>query len=164
MRRFYRPADRARAALDAGRASGGARGYRATPVELEAPDISAWRAGNTGIDYVTSFTAAAPGPHVMLSALMHGNEICGAIALDRLLRAELRPARGTLTFAFCNVAAYRRFSRADPAASRYVDEDMNRIWDAAKLSGPRQSEELQRARLLRPLVDRVDFLLDIHST
>lgn len=144
--------------------SGGARGYRATPVELEAPDLSAWRAGNTGVDYVTSFTAAAPGPHVMLSALMHGNEICGAIALDRLLRAGLRPARGKLTFAFCNIAAYRRFSRTDPAASRYVDEDMNRVWDAATLDGPRQSEELQRARLLRPLADTVDFLLDIHST
>jgi predicted deacylase len=142
----------------------GARGYRATPVELDAPDISAYRAGNTGIDHVTSFTATAPGPHVMLTALMHGNEICGAIALDRLLRTELRPARGTLTFVFCNTAAYRNFSRLDPAASRYVDEDMNRVWDASALDGPRQSWELRRARALRPLIDTVDFLLDIHST
>src|SRR5579875_3524561 len=151
MRRFYRPADRARAALDAGRASGGARGYRATPVELEAPDISAWRAGNTGIDYVTSFTAAAPGPHVALNALMHGNEICGAIALDRLLSGNVRPVRGTLTFVFCNIDAYHGFDPANPTASRYVDEDMNRLWDDGMLTGKRTSVELARARALRPV-------------
>lgn len=163
MRRFYRPADRAGAAVSPA-GPGASRGFRATPVELDPPDLAAYRAGNTGIEYVTSFAAAAPGPHVMLSALMHGNEICGAIALDRLLRAGLKPARGTLTFAFANIAAYQSFSRLDPAASRYVDEDMNRVWDASALDGPRHSRERARARMLRPLVDTVDFLLDIHST
>ena len=141
-----------------------ARGFRATPVELDPPDLTPWRIGNAGIDYVWSFTAATPGPHVMLTALMHGNEICGAIALDRMLYAGVRPARGKLTFAFCNVEAYRIFSRVDPAVSRYVDEDMNRVWDRQALEGPRNSHELRRARLLRPLVDTVDYLLDIHST
>ena len=100
----------------------------------------------------------------MVTALMHGNEICGAIALDRLLHAGVRPARGKLTFAFCNVAAYRAFNRVDPATSRYVDEDMNRVWDRSALEGPRNSQELRRARILRPLIDTVDYLLDIHST
>jgi predicted deacylase len=144
--------------------SGGARGFRATPVELDPPDLGPWRTGNTGIDYVWSFTAAAPGPHVMLSALMHGNEICGAIALDRMLCARIRPARGKITFAFCNIEAYRAFSRVDPAVSRYVDEDMNRVWDRRALESPRNSQELRRARMLRPLIDTVDYLLDIHST
>ena len=112
------------------------RGFRATPVELDPPDLSAYRAGNTGIDYVTSFVGSAPGPHVMLLALMHGNEIGGAIALDRLLRANLRPARGKLTFLFANIAAYQNFNRIDPTASRYNDEDMNRVWDEKALEGP----------------------------
>jgi predicted deacylase len=146
-------------------ASGGvSRGFRATPVELDPPDLGPWRKGNTGIDYVWSFSAAAPGPHVMLAALMHGNEICGAIALDGLLHAGIRPARGKITFAFCNVEAYRIFSRVDPAVSRFVDEDMNRVWDQNALEGPRNSQELRRARMLRPLIDTVDYLLDIHST
>ncbi len=51
------------------------------PIELEAPDIAPYRAGNTGIDYVTTLDSGRDGPHVMLSALVHGNEICGAIAL-----------------------------------------------------------------------------------
>jgi predicted deacylase len=165
MRRFHRPADRAGSSLSGRTASGNtAHGFRATPVELDPPDLTPWRTGNTGIDYVWSFTAALPGPHVMLSALIHGNEICGAVALDRMLAAGMRPARGTLTFAFCNIEAYRIFSRVDPAVSRFVDEDMNRVWDQSALNGPRNSQELRRARVLRPVIDTVDYLLDIHST
>jgi len=132
-------------------------------VEIAPPDLSAYRAGNTGIPYVTSLAAAAPGPHAVLLALTHGNEICGAIALDRLLRENIRPARGTLTFAFANVAAYSRFDPAAPHSWRCVDEDFNRLWDARTLDGPRHSIELDRARELRPLIERADYLLDIHS-
>ena len=65
-------------------------------------------------------------------ALTHGNEICGAIALDKLFRAGARPRRGKLTLAFNNVAAYREFDRAYPIASRYIDEDFNRLWSPAR--------------------------------
>jgi predicted deacylase len=130
---------------------------------LTPPDIEPYRAGNTGIDYVTTFNAPEPGPHVLVAALTHGNEICGAIALDRLLRAGVRPRRGRLTLAFNNVAAYREFDPRYPIASRYIDEDFNRLWHPATLDGPRRSVELERARALRPVVDDADFLLDLHS-
>ena len=133
------------------------------PVELDAPDISPYRRGNTGIDYATTFDSGASGPHVMLSAVVHGNELCGAYALDYLLREEVRPVRGRLTLAFMNVAAYARFDSGDPVASRYVDEDFNRLWTAEVLDGSRDSVELRRAREIRPLVDTVDLLLDVHS-
>ncbi len=94
---------------------------------------------------------------------MHGNELAGAIALDRLLRAGLRPLRGRLTFGFANLAAFARFDARQPTASRFVDEDLNRIWDPPLLDGPRQSSELVRAREMRPLIDTVDILLDLHS-
>jgi predicted deacylase len=132
-------------------------------IELSPPDIEPYRAGNTGIDYVTSFESGQPGPHVLVTALTHGNEICGAIALDRLFRAGLRPRQGKLTLAFDNVAAYHSFDRRMPTASRFVDEDFNRLWSPATLDGARQSVELARARALRPIVDAADFLLDIHS-
>jgi predicted deacylase len=135
----------------------------AARVELTPPDIEPYRAGNTGIDYVTRFVASEPGPHVLVCALTHGNEICGAIALDRLLRAQIRPRRGTVTLAFDNVAAYREFDPRYPIASRYVDEDFNRLWAPATLEGTRRSVELERARALRPIVDAADFLLDLHS-
>jgi predicted deacylase len=132
-------------------------------VELAPPDIEPYRAGNTGIEYVSSFAAAAPGPDVLVMGLTHGNEICGAIALDRLLRAGVRPRRGRLTLAFNNIAAYREFDPRYPVASRYVDEDFNRLWSPATLDGERNSVELKRARALRPFVDAADYLLDLHS-
>jgi predicted deacylase len=132
-------------------------------VELTPPDIEPYRAGNTGIEYVTSLDASEPGPHVLVAALTHGNEICGAIALDRLLRAGVRPRRGRLTLAFDNIAAYREFDPRYPIASRYIDEDFNRLWSPAILDGRRRSVELERARALRPVVDAADYLLDLHS-
>jgi len=132
-------------------------------VELSPPDIEPYRSGNTGVEYVTTFDSGVAGPHVLVTALTHGNEICGAIALDRLFRAALRPRQGKLTLAFDNVAAYHSFDRRVPAASRFIDEDFNRLWAPATLDGPRQSTELARARALRPVVDAADFLLDIHS-
>ncbi len=133
------------------------------PMELTPPDISPYKAGNTGIDYFTTFEAAAPGPHVMVTAVVHGNELCGAIALDHLFRENLRPARGKLTLGFANVGAFHSFDPAQPRDSRYIDEDFNRLWDVATLEGERDSAELRRAREIWPLVDQADFLLDIHS-
>ena len=107
--------------------------------------------------------ASGAGPHILVQALTHGNEVCGAIALDWLLAEDVRPTRGTLSLCFANVAAYRSFDRADPFGSRCVDEDFNRLWTADVLDGPRQTADLARARALRPLYDRVDYLLDLHS-
>lgn len=133
------------------------------PVELKAPDIQPYRQGNTGIDYLHCFDSGQPGPHVMLSAVVHGNELCGAIVLDQLLREALRPVRGKLSLGFMNVAAYQRFNPDQPEASRLVEEDFNRVWDLSTLEGQRDSVELRRARALRPWVDTVDLLLDLHS-
>jgi predicted deacylase len=144
-------------------ASTKAKAMNSYPIELEAPDIRPYRAGNCGIEYVTSFDSGNAGPHLMLAALTHGNELCGAIALDWLLRQEVRPRAGRLTLAFMNVAAYARFDRNNPSTSRCVDEDFNRVWSAEVQEGKRDSVELRRARELRPLVDGVDALLDIHS-
>jgi predicted deacylase len=139
----------------------------ARPIELQPPDLSRWRASNTGIDHVWRFASDTPGPAVMVQALTHGNELCGAIALDGLLEdlqsGRLGLQRGTLTLAFANVAAYARWDVSDPDRSRYVEEDYNRVWADDALDGPRDSVELRRARELRPFVDAADLLLDIHS-
>jgi predicted deacylase len=132
-------------------------------VELIAPDIEPHRASTTGTEYVHTFESGKPGPHVMVNALTHGNEICGALVVDRLLREALRPTRGTLTLAFANVAAFSRFDPRNPYATRFVDEDFNRLWAPEVLDAHRDSAELRRARALRPFVEAADFLLDIHS-
>ena len=53
------------------------------PVELTAPDITRWRAGNAGVDWVHRFEAGAEGPVVMVQALAHGTESCWRRASGR---------------------------------------------------------------------------------
>ena len=138
-------------------------------IETEFPDIRQWQAGNTGVPYVWRFASGIAGPHVCVNALVHGNEVCGAIAADWLLReirAGVRLQRGTLSVVFANVDAYHSFDPAKPFDSRCVDEDFNRLWDVATLEAShelRDSSELRRARELRPFYDTVDHLLDLHS-
>lgn len=129
---------------------------------IAPPDITPWRAGNA-LPGVWSFEGAAPGPHLCLVALTHGNEFAGAILLDEMLRAGPRPESGRLTLIFANLDAFSRFDAEDPTASRFLEEDLNRVWDVATLEGPRRSAELRRARALRPVLDRADVILDLHS-
>ncbi len=132
-------------------------------IEITPPDISMYRAGNTGVDYVHVFDSGRPGPNVMVQALTHGNELCGAIALDWLMHLGIQPQIGQLTLAFANVEAFARFDFNDPDRSRYIDEDYNRTWADEVLFGTRDTVETRRARLLRPFVDAADYLLDLHS-
>ena len=110
------------------------------------PDIARWRAGNPGTDYDQRFESGRPGPNILITALMHGNEACGAVALDRLLSATIRPVRGVSTFAFLNIAAFARIDPTKLEQGRFVDEDMNRVWSGEKLDGPGRTVELERAR------------------
>lgn len=132
------------------------------PFELASPNLSAERIGNTSTPGVWHFDSHMPGKRVMLSALIHGNELCGAWALKRLLASGLQPRRGALTLAFCNLAAFDTFNANDYASSRFVDEDMNRVWADDKLAQP-NSVERRRAAELQPWVRQADWLLDFHS-
>lgn len=137
--------------------------FKPYPIEVDFPDISGYRNGNTGIDYVHTFDSGVAGPHVTVNALTHGNEVCGAIAVAELLERGVRPVLGKLTLSFANVDAYHRFDPAKPDAARFLDEDFNRLWSASVLDGMRDSAELRRARAMRPVFDETDFLLDLHS-
>ncbi|HEY0838222.1 MAG TPA: succinylglutamate desuccinylase/aspartoacylase family protein [Azospirillum sp.] len=137
--------------------------FESTPIQLQPPDIAPYRHGNTGIDYVTTLDGGRPGPHVVVNALTHGNEICGAVAIDALFRLGVKPLRGKLTLSLANVAAYQSFDQATPYAARFIDEDFNRLWSPDVLDGGRDSLELRRARALRPVFDAADALLDVHS-
>lgn len=130
--------------------------------ELPVPDIAQWRAGNTGVEGVWRFDAITPGRNVLITALVHGNELCGAWALKGLLDAGVLPRRGTLVLAFCNLAAFDCFDTADADASRFIDEDLNRQWSPERLADA-TSVERRRAVALEPFVREADWLLDIHS-
>ncbi len=132
-------------------------------VLINPPDLTPWLAGDGGIPGVITRESGRPGPHVALLSLTHGNEFAGAIVLDRLLRDDLMPVRGRLSFAFVNLAAFAKFDPRTPTWSRFIDEDINRLWEEPILASPRHSVELDRARELRPLIDHADVILDLHS-
>lgn len=132
--------------------------------EVLPRDLSAYRQGNIGIDYVHRFESGKPGPHVLINALTHGNEICGMVAATHLLDTGVRPLVGTLTISFANVQAYESFDASKPFESRQLVHNLNRIWSAQELDGEGDSPELRRARALRPVVAAADHILDIHST
>jgi predicted deacylase len=138
----------------------------ATTIEINFPDIRQWAKGNSGTPYVWTFASGKLGPHICVNALVHGNEVCGAIAADTLLRSLQSGAtvkRGTLSVVFANVDAYHAFDANAPYDSRCIDEDFNRLWNIETLDGSRDSTELRRARSLRGHYDYVDHLLDLHS-
>jgi len=129
---------------------------------LPAPDLAPWRRGNTGIEGVWHFDSGRRGRHVLISALIHGNELCGAWALKDMLELGLRPQTGCLTLVFANLRAFDRFDPMRHDASRFVDEDMNRQWRAEALAQPHSIERKRVAQLL-PWVEAADWLLDLHS-
>ena len=130
--------------------------------DLPRPDIAPWRAGNTGVEGVWQFDSGRAGRDVLITALIHGNELCGAWALKGLLEAGVLPQQGKLTLAFCNLAAFDRFDPADHDASRFVDEDLNRQWQLDRIESG-STLERRRASALRPFIAHADWLLDLHS-
>ena len=133
------------------------------PFELPVPDLGDWRRGNVGTEGVWRFEGNVTGPDVLITALVHGNELCGAWALLELLRQGVSIERGALTLAFCNLAAFDRFDPTHADASRFVEHDFNRVWGPALAQGSSSSIEHGRARELLPWVIRADCLLDLHS-
>jgi predicted deacylase len=135
----------------------------ADPIEIAPPDLRPFARGDGGIPFSLCLPSGRPGPTVVINALMHGNELSGAIALLELLDRRVRPERGTLWLTFANVAAFARFDPVRPLASRFVEEDMNRLWHPAVLDGAAGTIERRRVRELWPLFKSADYLLDLHS-
>jgi len=136
---------------------------REFPVRVPVPDLAGAARGNTGIPGVWHFDSGLSGPHAVVASLVHGNEFTGAAMLARWLSEGLRPVRGRLSLVFANLEAFARFDPADPTLSRYVEEDLNRLWSRDILDGGWDSLERRRARALRPVVEAADALLDLHS-
>ena len=104
------------------------------------------------------FAALAPGPRLIVTAAVHGNETCGTKAirrvLDELARDEWEVTRGVLTLVpVCNPLAYAN-------ARRTGERNLNRRLQP----GPApQDYEGRIANVLCPWLAAHDALLDLHS-
>ncbi|RUT26167.1 hypothetical protein C0V97_07230 [Asaia sp. W19] len=133
------------------------------PVLITPPDLTEWRTGNNGIPGVIERDSGRAGPEITVVSLIHGNEFAGAAAADALLREDIRPLCGVLRVVFANMDAFDRFTPQNPTASRFIAEDLNRVWSHDRLSHAPGSVEMERAIELLPIIERSDLLLDLHS-
>jgi len=104
------------------------------------------------------FSATTPGPRLIVTGAVHGNETCGTVAIRRVLddigHDRLAVAAGKVTFVpVTNPLAYQR-------RQRQGDRNLNR--GLVPTAEPREFED-HVANWLCPLLARHDVLLDLHS-
>jgi succinylglutamate desuccinylase len=105
-----------------------------------------------------SYRGLAPGPRLIVTGAVHGNETCGTRAIERVLgelaRGELEIVRGTATFVpVCNPLAYAR-------GQRMGERNLNRRLQPTAV--PNEYED-RVANALCPLLAAHEVLLDLHS-
>lgn len=119
-----------------------------------------------GIPGVLTLDTQQPGPEVGIMACTHGNEPAGLAAFRYLLHYQEALTRGRLHLILNNIEAARRyFTEATDlsftAHYRLVDRDMNRLKPGWQSDGTYESQRVQQ---LLPLLERLDVVLDLHST
>ena len=104
------------------------------------------------------FAGLEPGPRLIVTGAVHGNETCGTQAIARILgeleRGEIAVRRGLLTLVpVCNPLAYAR-------RTRFGERNLNRRLQPTDV--PVQYED-RIAKVLCPWLAAHDALLDLHS-
>jgi uncharacterized protein len=122
--------------------------------------------GIPGVVKTSATASAAANPCLAVFGSIHGNEPCGLRAIERL-RAELESGElqlqaGTLYLVHGNPRATEQHERHTRGGV-----DLNRVFDyrfVTELPAALWTYEHERALALRPLLDQLDVLLDLHST
>ena len=106
-----------------------------------------------------NFSGIQPGPRLIITGAVHGNETCGTQAIQRVLddiaHQRLSIASGSVTFVpITNPLAYARHDRMG-------ERNLNR--NLYPVAAPANFED-HVANWLCPLLARHEVLLDLHST
>jgi len=107
---------------------------------------------------VHQFAGVKPGPKLLVLGAVHGNEVCGTLAMGRLIgeldRGAIAIERGVLTLVpIVNPLAYQK-------GERQGDRNLNRNLEPK--AEPADFED-HVANVLCPLLAAHDVLLDLHS-
>lgn len=122
---------------------------------------------------VGQYSQNLPGPGLIITGGLHGNEAGGLIAAQRVLRdlkESERPFKGMLTVLAGNLSALKE-------NRRFINRDLNRHWNSAHLieleHRPKDQlcsedrEQLELVALLKDLEKRPEtplIFLDLHTT
>jgi len=106
-----------------------------------------------------TYTGLTPGPRIIITGAVHGNETCGTKAIQRVISdidsGKIQIASGHITFVpITNPLAYAR-------GERVGDRNLNR--NLGPTEKPVDFED-HVANWLCPLLTQHDVLLDLHST
>ena len=106
-----------------------------------------------------TYSAESAGPRLVIFGAVHGNEVCGPIAIRRVMdeldSGQLNLARGQLHFVpIAN-------PRAHAEGKRFIERNLNRYFL------PDENPTTYEARLtniLCSIIGNTDYFIDIHST
>jgi len=116
---------------------------------------------DSSIESAVRITGDGDGPRVVFFSGVHGNEVSGVHAIEKLLfdffggKRSLK--RGTLTLVRAN-------EQALAVEQRYLKLNMNRLFrDKYEDGVDRTCYEFLRTKQLKPLLEACDYFLDFHS-
>lgn len=118
-------------------------------------------AKNPDLPSVIEITGSSPGPRAVIFAGVHGDEVSGIHAVDKLLfdlfAGERTLARGHLTLARGN-------AQAIAAERRYIRYNLNRMYkDEYDKDIDKSAYEYQRAQQLKSILRNCEYFFDFHS-
>ncbi len=127
-------------------------------IDYDGAPIHAFAADGASPIEAVSFAGLHPGPRLLVTGAVHGNEICGPEAISHAIAncrsGKLAIRRGQVTFVpIVNMKAYR-------ANTREGDRNLNR--GLRERAVPSDNEDLVGNALCK-LLRAHDVLLDIHS-
>lgn len=107
---------------------------------------------------IIEFKSLNPGKSILITAAVHGNEVCGSIAskniISKIQSGEIKLKNGSITFIpICNPEANKR-------NTRFFEVNLNRV--IKKKRKPILYEE-KIANILTDYIKANDYHLDIHS-
>ncbi|MFA6537565.1 MAG: succinylglutamate desuccinylase/aspartoacylase family protein [Patescibacteria group bacterium] len=110
------------------------------------------------IDKFIIIKGKVAGPKSMVLAGVHGNEVCGIKALQKII-PKIKIDCGQVIFGFGNPRAIRK-------NIRQTAENLNRMFKSVSeySKKQKQSYEYKRAQLLKKYFDKVEVLLDLHAS
>lgn len=107
---------------------------------------------------IARYCSPNPGPHLAVLGAVHGNEVCGPLAIEEVLAqiesGDIPVLQGSVTFVpVANPLAYER-------NVRYIDHNLN--FNLHRCKNPVDYEDVI-GNILCPILEECDVLLDIHS-
>ncbi|PID34953.1 MAG: hypothetical protein CR971_00605 [candidate division SR1 bacterium] len=108
------------------------------------------------ISGITVIDSGKPGKNIGILAITHGNETVGLKIfkyLEEDITIKKKLQQGKIFLITMNPLAYKK-------QTRFIDDNMNRI--SNQIFNP-QSYEYKRLEELKPILNELDIVLDIHS-